>query len=271
MTYLKREELENLIREDPYMQERVIPSDKDKMVYLREVNFHCPLCKKDLKPFNQEKNNNLFEIAHIYPNRPTVNQFEELQGEERLGDSCEAFENKIALCFDCHSTQDYHTSKKDYRTLLSIKKKLLLSNDIQIVKSEMNIEEEIVKVVNAIASIEFDLSCDINYDPVSVDKKIPNDYSLLKTKITTYNKHYYSYVRQLFYELDGDNEFKFDILSAQIKATYLKINHLTKDYSTVFDNLVDWIQNKTDGSKEACEVIISFFIQNCEVFHEISK
>ena len=84
-------------------------------------------------------------------------------------------------------------------------------------------------------------------------------------------KNYYIYVQQLFNELDGNNGFRFDVLSSQIKAIFLKFDDLTKDYSAIYDNLVDWLQLKTDGSKEACEVIISFFIQNCEVFHEISK
>jgi len=253
------------------MKKRVTPTDKDKMVFLREVNYRCPLCKKDLKPFYQKKNNNLFEIAHIYPNSPTVEQFLNLQGLERLGDNSESFENKIALCLDCHSTQDYHTSKKDYQKLLLIKKELLVSDSMQLVKNEMNIEEEIVKVINAISVIQFGDTTEINYSPVSVDKKIPNDYGLLKNKITNYNKNYYIYVQQLFNELDGNNGFRFDVLSSQIKAIFLKFDDLTKDYSAIYDNLVDWLQLKTDGSKEACEVIISFFIQNCEVFHEISK
>ena len=38
----------------------------------------------------------------------------ELKGLERLGDNSESFDNKIALCKDCHSTKDYHTTKEDY-------------------------------------------------------------------------------------------------------------------------------------------------------------
>lgn len=70
----------------------------------------------------------LFEIAHIYPNSPTVEQYLELKGLERLGDNSGSFDNKIALCKDCHSTKDYHTTKEDYLKFLYCKMKLELRN-----------------------------------------------------------------------------------------------------------------------------------------------
>ena len=40
----------------------------------------------------------------------------------------------------------------------------------------------------------------------------------------------------------------------------------------IFERMVDWVHNKTlKISREACEAVISFFIQNCEVFYEISE
>lgn len=43
--------------------------------------------------------------------RPTQEQYTILQGLKRLGADSESYENKIALCKDCHGTQDYHTTK----------------------------------------------------------------------------------------------------------------------------------------------------------------
>lgn len=46
--------------------------------------------------------------------------------------------------------------------------------------------------------------------------------------------------------------------------------------SDVIDYLTDWIRNKTNlgtDSRPACNAVVAFFIQNCEVFHkdEVSK
>lgn len=44
------------------------------------------------------------------------------------------------------------------------------------------------------------------------------------------------------------------------------------DKCDIFDDIVQWMYEKTNKiSKIACEVIVSFFIQDCEVFREIAK
>jgi hypothetical protein len=40
----------------------------------------------------------------------------------------------------------------------------------------------------------------------------------------------------------------------------------------VFHKMAEWLQSKTNqGSIAACEAVISFFIQSCEVFEDASK
>ena len=120
---MTKEELNLIIENDPYHKERESPSISDLRLYLREVNYHCPLCGKELQSRRQKKpNQKFFQIAHIYPNSPTVEQYNILRGQERLGENCESFENKIALCINCHQTQDFHTTVDDYTCLINIKK-----------------------------------------------------------------------------------------------------------------------------------------------------
>ena len=72
--------------------------------------------------------------------------------------------------------------------------------------------------------------------------------------------------------MDGKNGFLFTVLSAQIKACFQKLETATKNKTLIFTQLVDWLELKTLAtSREACEAIISFFIQHCEVFYEITE
>lgn len=119
---MTQEELNQIIEDDSYLIARKDPSEAELRLFLREVNFHCPLCGKELQNRRQKKQRQkLFEIAHIYPNRPTLEQYSVLSGMERLGNNSETFENKIALCKNCHSTQDFHTTVEEYQRLLDIK------------------------------------------------------------------------------------------------------------------------------------------------------
>lgn len=122
---MTQEELNAAIEADGYCKTREKISEFDNRLYLQEVGSRCPLCGKLLIDRNQKKKVKLFEIAHIYPNRPTEEQYMTLQGLPRLGDNSESYDNKIALCQDCHKTQDFHTTKEDYINLLNIKKECL--------------------------------------------------------------------------------------------------------------------------------------------------
>ena len=117
----KNEAIAKEIAADSYLIKRKSASEADQQLFLKEVNFYCPLCGKDLRNRKQKKPNKLYEIAHIFPNSPTVEQYLLLKSLPRLGENSESFENKIALCKDCHDRQDYHTTPEDYRSLLQKK------------------------------------------------------------------------------------------------------------------------------------------------------
>jgi 5-methylcytosine-specific restriction endonuclease McrA len=89
------------------------PSYNFETRLLVEANSLCPLCGKYL---HEEKNNKtlkLYEIAHIYPHSPTPEQLIALKDITKPKE-VEAFENMIALCKDCHSKQDFHTTTEEY-------------------------------------------------------------------------------------------------------------------------------------------------------------
>ena len=72
--------------------------------------------------------------------------------------------------------------------------------------------------------------------------------------------------------MDGKNGFHMQILSGQIKSCFVKMNDVTSDKSKIFDYIVNWVKTKTSThSKEACEIVVSYFVQNCEVFNEIAE
>ncbi|GAY78698.1 hypothetical protein NBRC111894_4252 [Sporolactobacillus inulinus] len=253
------------------MQPRVNPTEAE--LRLREVNYHCPLCGKELQSRKQKKlSEKKFQIAHIYPNSPTYEQYNILKASDRLGKNCESFENKIALCKDCHGTQDFHTTVEEYLNLLEIKKTCLRQTALHDATFTLGLEYEIENVVEKIYGLkESDIS-GINYNAVAIADKFISDEILLKSKITGYVMTYFTFIRDLFKNMETTTTFDFDILSGQIRACFIKMDSSGADKVEIFENMVDWINNKTQNiSRIACEAIISFFVQHCEVFYEITK
>lgn len=269
---MTKDELKKIIEKDPYHKKRIEPTESDLRLYLREVNYHCPLCGKELQSRKQKKKEQKkFQIAHIYPNRPTVKQYNLLNKLERLGTNCEDFENKIALCIECHQTQDFHTTVNEYNHLLNIKKRCLAQTALHDATTTLGLEDEINDIIAKLTTLhESDLE-ELNYNPVPIANKFTNHEFLLKSKVTNNATTFYPYIRECFKKIDGRNGFNFKILSEQVRSCFIKMNAISQDKGLIFSSIVEWIKNKTQSnSVESCEAVVSFFIQNCEVFDEIT-
>lgn len=267
------ENFDSVLEADMYLEKRKNPNEAELRLFLREVDYYCPLCGKELQSLKQKKiSEKQFQIAHIYPNRPTQEQWNFFEGLERLGESTESFENKIALCKVCHGTQDFRTTKEDYLKLVGIKKAFLKKTALHDATLTLGLEKEIETVVSNVFKLEDDEVAELSFIAVPISKKFYSDEYLLKTKVSGYISNYYTYIRELFKNWENNNIFNFTILSGQIKACFVKMDNLGATKYEIFERMVDWVHNKTlKISREACEAVISFFIQNCEVFYEISE
>lgn len=258
---------------DPYLIPRKAISPNWDNAHLLEVDGLCPLCGDYLLKNKNSRMKKNYEIAHIYPNSPNEHQLSELKGLERLGESCEDFDNKIALCQKCHDDYDTYTTKTEYLHLLELKKTLLLNNKSKATLSRYDVEPEIESILDELHSIELNKLDDfeLNYKVLKVSQKIEDDYMILRKKIEYNVCLYYGYIREYLRYLESNNDINFELLATSIRLAFLKSSD-ENSKSDIFNNLVNWLISKTTNkSRESCEIVISFFVQNCEVFDEISK
>lgn len=256
---------------DPYLRKRKNPGNGEQQLYLKEVNFTCPLCGKDLRNRSQRKQNKLYEIAHIYPNSPTPEQRRVLADAPRLGENSESFENKIALCRDCHASQDYHTTLADYMKLYDKKKSCLENENLRNIVMDIPLHEAIAEVVKRIVVVRED-ELSLNYTPVELAKKFSAEETLLKMSIRAYATQYYPYIRDLFREKEGRDNFVMEAFCLMVKSKFLEMAAVTTDKRKIFDQMTQWFQNRAlTDRRDACEALTAFFVQNCEVFYEITE
>lgn len=259
---------------DPYLIERIPITKNIDYAHLLEVGGVCPLCGKYLLASKGKSKSKLYQIAHIYPNSPLEEQQKTLSGLERLGETCEDFNNKIALCKDCHGIYDDSVTKEEYLKLVAIKKQLLKNAHMKIEVSNQNLEDEIVLVLNSLNKVTADTLKEVNlkYKGVKIKNKFEEDYQILRIKIESYVCEYYNFISEVFKNLETVDKINFNIIASEINTSYLKCQKENNDKNAIFNALSHWLQSKIEGaSVEACEVVIAFFVQNCEVFDEITK
>ena len=58
-----------------------------------------------------------------------------------------------------------------------------------------------------------------------------------------------------------------DTIYSQVKTYYIKLKRDGLDQAQIFSALTEWIKKTSNSdSTEVSEIIVSFFVQNCEVY-----
>lgn len=182
-------------------------------------------------------------------------------------------DNLIALCPNCHTQLDKPTSLDSYRKLYQLKIKLIEEDKIRNIYSFYDIEKDIVSIINSMNSDLFGYSEPIDYKLMKVTDKIKPENKFLIHRVKDDVASYYLLIRKLFADLDkSNNSTTFDSIASQIKSFYLKVKTITSDQEQIYNHIATWLYDKNKiGSIEAYKIIVSFFVQNCEVFSDVSK
>lgn len=253
------------------MDKRKSFSPNQNILLFSEVDGICPLCSELLMYEKKKRNHKRYEIAHIYPLNPTPTEKILLKDEEKLSDDLNDLKNLICLCTDCHTKFDKPRTIEDYRKMVALKKKIILKHREKEIWSNYTIESSIIKILQILSSDDELVNYEddiLDYDPQTIDEKTNDTIkTLTKRKIKLNVEEYYSFIKSKFKELDSLQPMSTEVISSQIKIYYLKMEQQYESQHDVFEGVVDWVNRKTGSiSKDASEIIVSYFVQNCEVF-----
>ena len=132
----------------------------------------------------------------------------------------------------------------------------------------MQLEDDIRTVLDALSTIR-DASelVKLEYEALRIDEKFDAENFILKNETQVQVVTYYRYIEKVFSNSAAD----FDMIASEIKVSSMKLEKAGLSQSDVIGQLSEWMRNKaglgTDG-RLACNIVVSFFIQNCEVFYK---
>lgn len=251
---------------------REVFTENDKLILYSEVEGMCPLCPNSLMYEKNSQNRKNFEIAHIYPLNPKKEELELLNREEKLSSNPNNLNNLICLCVSCHTKFDKPRTLDEYKELVAIKKALLRQTKDKALWNNTKIEKDIEEIIRILATEEIDLSKEdiLKYDPKEIDRKVNDTITpLTKRKIHRNVQDYFQIVKSKFIELDKITPLTTETISSQVKTHFLLLckEHKKINQKVIFDALVSWVSKRTkQDNDDASEILISYFIQNCEVF-----
>ena len=235
---------------------------------LAEANYECPLCHKKLVDTIKGQAVKKYRIVQIFPDElidETAAEFAAIYPAPKKFDTQN---NLIALDERCAEQYLLNPTAEEYRNLYEIKTQLTKNYTAKQAVNGVQLEDDIRTVLDALSTIR-DASelVKLEYEALRIDEKFDAENFILKNETQVQVVTYYRYIEKVFSNSAAD----FDMIASEIKVSSMKLEKAGLSQSDVIGQLSEWMRNKaglgTDG-RLACNIVVSFFIQNCEVFYK---
>lgn len=258
------------IKKYPEKNPRKDCTDLQERELLDETGGLCPLCGEPLIGYKNGRRFKLYDIAHIYPHSPTPKQLEDLK-DIPVPKDVESLDNLILLCKKSHPRQDFYTTRDDYLLLYAKKQQLVAEYRARQEAAGVDLATELKDILMRLLALDDSELTELSFEPILVRRKIKE--ASLRRKVLNYVSLYYETLKLQFRELDNRRSTMSRVIASQFKLAFVKqrASSLLLDREQIFNGLVEWVQSKVGGSRSACEAVVSYFIQDCEVFDEISE
>lgn len=177
-------------------------------------------------------------------------------------------ENSVGL--DCADLflKIIQEAAKNYRKRRPMKiSKQVADSDIDVV----HIEKDLNVIIEGLSKISNTQLVALKFAAVDLSNKIEDSNGNLLGKVNWLVNTYYYYIENLFKRNETIQGNTFKLIAAEVALKYRKISGKdANNQNQIFESMVNWLKsNFPAASREACEIVISFFIQNCEVFDEL--
>jgi len=216
-----------------------------KMACVSEVYSKCPFCKHGLIDEIGGQTIEEYRIIKF----PVRGQFEH-----------------IAVCNNCYEKYKDTSNDAVIRCLNDKKKTIIAKRSFDKSVDALEMEKEISQVLEALSDADPTELPTFQYTPVEVKQKIPND-KMLFSKVWTNVVQYFPFVEDKLKQLNNERRLTYEKISGDVKRAYLEFATDEQDKEVIFNRLCEWLAEKAQTDKKsACEAIISYYIQNCEVF-----
>lgn len=239
-----------------------------------EVDQRCPLCNRSLVKTLIDRTQFFFSITKIFPDVISPTKKMDFEAIHPKPLDCDDKKNKICLCNECSANYQFNPNIIDYDKLYKFKERALKNKGLA-ASASTRLDEEIKEILGNLkeCNTETDSFKRLRMKPLKVINKIYPDNRLLIKAIKDDNDVYYNYIKENLSNLDS-YKLSFRKVAHEVADCFLNLSSVTNDQDEIYNSLVQWIldtQMLPESYRNAAHIVISFFVQNCEVFDEITE
>jgi len=222
-----------------------IAIDTHSLVLLAETGGKCQKCGRFLGIKKEGNDVNYVKVVHL----------------SEIDD--------VVLCVDCEREMR-NASKEEKLALLSDKHNLENLIAARDATSRYVLEKQIEYVLREVQLMDVTDDTRLKIEPIKVERKITE--KRLKERVLFDVRQLYEGVNSALDRLSGENKLNVDRFARSVKRMYEDASEKLTSQSDIYNLLADTLFEKTSRKyREACKIIISYFVQRCEVFDEIAE
>lgn len=181
-------------------------------------------------------------------------------------------ENLLAMCPQCYATYLLDDNKKLCKELQSIKAVLIAHRQSIQLLDELPLERGIIGVIRKVTNLKEKDLLNAELDPKEIKQKLnPEDNMALYMTVKNYVTTYFIRIKDIMISLDKRGEIDYDEMQDQMHAIYKRLKKAQKTNLEIFNEITTKIHHVSLQADIYCQIVVSYFIQSCEVFDAISK
>ena len=180
--------------------------------------------------------------------------------------------NLLALCLQCYAAYSIDDSAKVSKELLNVKK--ILETRIQNLSliDDLPLEKGIVRAIGKIKKLNEKDLADASPGPKEIRQKLrPADNIALYQTVSLYVTTYFVKIKEIMMSLDKRGEIGCEEAQDQMRAIYRRLKKAGKTNMDIFNEIVAKIHRISLQEDIYCQIVVSYFVQSCEVFDAITE
>ena len=221
----------------------------------QETRGMCPNCGKQIYSSAEGKISKIFEIFIL---------------DDKKENSPD---NLIALCPKCYADLQVKKDRKVIKKLKNAKSALISQYSLLTATDDIKLEEGLTNAIIQISILKSeDLKAALTMIPKEIEEKISPEtdlflYNLVKNNVS----QYFTSVDKILKNLDKQKIISYKKLQCQMKSLYVGLSETKSSKINIFEAISRKIHNSTLQGNLYCNIVVSYFVQKCEVFDAVAK
>lgn len=183
-----------------------------------------------------------------------------------------SYQNICAVCHDCFEKYILKHTAKERKELESVKKLQMDARDARSTISEIDIDEVIKNVIESLANLKPNTMTSLNYEPTFIANKIDENANfLLAETVKNYVTKFFFSINKVMQNLSRQNQYPDELVRAEIKTICNRLEMKGLSQIEIYENISRHLNRITKQNIIYCNIVVCYFIQSCEVFHDITQ